>query len=273
MKKTIIAIFNILVSLILSFFFLFPLIWLVSSAFKKREDIFNYPPEIIPANPTYRNFIDIFQQAPFFQYMLNSLFVAISITILALFFHSIAAYALARLKFPGRDVIFVALIATMMIPFSVRMVPLFIITKRLGWIDTFAGLIIPSIFSAFGIFFLRQFYLTIPVELEEAAIIDGCSRFGVWYHIFLPLSKSIMIILGVLFFIANYNDFIWPLIITNSDNMRVIQVGLVYFTSARGSHWNLILAGAAIAALPTILIFIFMQQYLVEGIKMSGIKG
>jgi multiple sugar transport system permease protein len=118
----------------------------------------------------------------------------------------------------------------------------------------------------------RQFYLTIPLELEEAAIIDGCSRLGVWYYIFLPLSKSIMIILGVIFFITNYNDFIWPLIITSSDRMRVIQVGLVYFTSARGSHWNLILAGAAVAALPTILIFIFMQKYLVEGIKMSGIK-
>jgi multiple sugar transport system permease protein len=205
--------------------------------------------------------------------MVNSIFVASSVTIVALFLHSMAGFSFAVLRFKGRIIIFYIIVATMMIPFTVRLIPLFIIVRFFGWANSYYALIIPPLFHAYGIFFFRQFYLTIPTDLKEAAIIDGCSIVRIWTKIYLPLSRPIIAVLGTIFFLVTYNDFIWPLVIINNPKLKVIQVGLADFVAKRGTHWDIMIAGTAFAAVPTIIIFFFMQRQLVQGIKMSGLKG
>ena len=183
-----------------------------------------------------------------------------------------SGYALARLKFAGRDAIFLWILSTLMIPFSVIMIPLFILMKQFDWLNSFKGIIIPAIPHAYGIFLFRQFFKTIPNDLQEAATIDGCSAFRVFVSIFLPLSKSISITLGVAFFIANWNNYLWPLIVTQNKKMWVLQVALANFIGRNDTPWNAIMASGVITVIPIIVIFFVLQKNLVEGIKMSGIK-
>lgn len=262
-----------LISILLLIVFVFPILWMLSSSFKHSDDIFKFPPSLIPANATLENFKYILTSVPFPRYMFNSIFVASTLTAVALIFHSMAGFSFAILRFPGRSIIFSVIIATMMIPFTVRLIPLFIIVRALGWANTYFALIIPPLFHAYGIFLFRQFYLTIPKDLKEAAIIDGCSFFKIWIKIYLPLSRPIIAVLGTIFFLVTYNDFIWPLVIINNPDLKVIQVGLADFVAKRGTNWDIIIAGTAFAAIPTIIIFFFMQRQLVQGIKMTGLKG
>jgi multiple sugar transport system permease protein len=250
-----------------------PLLWMVSSSLKTGSEVLAKPPKLVPDDPQWGNYKEVFTAVPFARYLLNSLLVATVVTVVALAFHSMAAYSLARLRFPGRDAIFLAILATLMVPFTVIVIPLFIIVDWLGWVDTYRGLIIPMIPHAFGIFLLRQFYISLPRELEEAAIIDGARLVRVYWHIVLPLSRPILAALGVFFFLANWNNFLWPLIVTQSQDLWVVQLGIQQFTGQRGTQYQLIMAASTMAALPTLLLFFVLQRRLVEGIKLTGLKG
>lgn len=247
-----------------------PLVWMLSAAFKPPDEIFNL--SLIPKHPTLENFSYVFTQLPFTRYILNTFFVAGTITVVALFFHSMAGYAFARLKFPGRDLIFLSIFATFLVSLPVIIVPLFILVRRLGMVNNYAGLIIPAIFNAFGIFLLRQFYLGIPGELQEAAIIDGASYWSIYWNIMLPLSRPILSALAVFFFLVNWNSFLWPLTITTNQDLWVVQVAIASFHSQYSAAWNYIMAASAVVALPTLILFFFFQRQLVESIKTSGIK-
>jgi multiple sugar transport system permease protein len=250
-----------------------PLLWMVSSALKTQGEVLASPPAVVPEDPQFHNFVDVFEQVPFARYMLNSALVATVVTFVSLLFHSMAAYSLARLRYPGRNVIFVAILSTLMVPFTVIVVPLFIIVDWLGWVDTYWGLIVPMIPHAFGIFLLRQFYLSIPRELEEAAIVDGASLVRVYWSIVLPLSRPVLAALGIFFFLANWNNFLWPLVVTQSQDLWVVQLGVQQFTGQHGSQYQLMMAASTLAALPTLLLFFVLQKRLVEGIKLTGLKG
>jgi multiple sugar transport system permease protein len=247
-----------------------PLVWMVSAAFKPPAEIFNS--SLIPQHPTLDNFSYVFTKLPFTRYILNTFFVAGTITVIALFFHSMAGYAFARLKFPGRDLIFLCIFATFLVSLPVIIVPLFILVRQLGMVNNYAGLIIPAIFNAFGIFLLRQFYLGIPGELQEAAIIDGATYWGIYWNIMLPLSRPILSALAVFFFLVNWNSFLWPLTITTNQDLWVVQVAIASFHSQYSAAWNYIMAASAVVALPTLILFFFFQRQLVESIKTSGIK-
>jgi multiple sugar transport system permease protein len=248
---------------------LFPVIWLILSAFRPAGETFaaGWPTSFTLDNITY-----VLTQVPFPRYLLNSAIVSIGVTVAALLFHSMAAYALARLRFRGRDLVFTLMLSTMLVSMPVILVPLFLIIKTLGLADTFGGLIIPAIFNAFGIFLLRQYYLNIPKELEEAAELDGCGYWRIYWNVILPLSKPILASLAVLFFLANWNSFLWPLTITSSPSMDVIQLGISALQGQYSSSWNYILAGSLLAAIPTVVAFVVGQRWLVDSFKTSGIK-
>jgi multiple sugar transport system permease protein len=247
-----------------------PLVWMISAAFKQPAEIFNS--SLIPQHPTLENFRYVFTQLPFIRYILNTFFIAGTITVIALFFHSMAGFAFARLNFPGRDLIFLSIFSTFLVSLPVIIVPLLILVQRLGMVNNYAGLIIPAIFNAFGIFLLRQFYLAIPGELQEAAIIDGASYWSIYWNIMLPLSRPILSALAVFFFLANWNAFLWPLTITTNQDLWVVQVAIASFQNQYSASWNYIMAASAVVALPTLLLFLFFQCQLVESIKTSGLK-
>ena len=247
-----------------------PLVWMICASLKPGDETFS--PNLLPQHWTLENFQYVFTASPFWRYMLNSFFIAGTITVVALWFHSMAGFALARLKFPGREVIFLAIFSTFLVSLPVIIVPLFILVRQMGMVNSYAGLIIPAIFNAFGIFLLRQFYIAIPQELQEAAIIDGASYFRIYWSVMLPLSRPILAALAVFFFLANWNAFIWPLTITNDRSLWVVQIAIASFHQQYSSSWNYIMAGSTIVALPTLLLFFIFQRQLVESIKTSGLK-
>ena len=247
-----------------------PLLWMVSTAFKNADEVF--AGNLVPQQPTLANFLYVFTQVDFFRYLLNTFFVSATVTIVALFFHSMAGYALARLRFPGRDLIFLAMFSTFLISLPVIIVPLFILVRGLGMLNSYAGLIIPAIFNAFGIFLLRQFYLSIPRELEEAAVIDGAGYWRIYWSIILPLSKPILSALAILFFLANWNAFLWPLTVTSDPDLRMVQVAVASFRAQYSASWNYIMAASTVVALPTLVMFVLFQRRIVESIKTSGLK-
>jgi len=248
----------------------FPVLWMVSASLKTRDTVADG--RLVPSAPTFSNFVYVFTEVPFLRYMVNSFVVAAVVTVVALFFHSMAAYALARLEFPGREKLFIGIFSTLLVTFPVVLIPLFLVVRAFGLLDNYGGLIIPAIFNAFGIFLLRQFYVSLPRELEEAAIVDGCGYWGVYRRIVLPLSRPVLAALSVFFFLANWNSFIWPLIVTSRESLTMVQVGIASFQTQYTSQWNYILAAAAVAALPTLLLFFAFQRRIVESIKTSGLK-
>ena len=256
--------------IVISLLTIFPLFWMVSSAFKTGTDVYSLSP--LPERPTLDNFRYVFTQVPFLRYMLNSLFVSVSVTLIALFFHSMAAYALARLRFPGRELIFTLIFSTLLVSLPVILVPLFVLVRAMGMLNSYAGLIIPAIFHAFGIFLLRQFYLGVPKELEEAAILDGAGYWRVYTNIILPLSRPILAALAVFFFLANWNSFLWPLTITSDPDLWVVQTGIASFQQQYRSAQNYIMAASTVVAMPTMILFFIFQKQLVESIKTSGFK-
>jgi len=249
---------------------IFPILWMFSSSLKGSAEQYNL--KLLPANPSLANYRYVFSAIPFWRYMVNSLFISVTVTVAALFFHSMAAYSLARLRFPGREFIFLAIFATMLVSLPVILVPLFILVRELHMLNSYAGLIVPSIFHAFGIFLLRQFYIGIPRELEEAAIIDGAGYWRVYWNIIMPLSKPILAALSVFFFLANWNSFLWPLTITTDQNLWVVQIAISSFQQQYSSSQNYIMAASVVVAMPTMLLFLFFQRQLVESIKTSGFK-
>ncbi len=268
-KKAELYYIKIGIAVLIGIMMLFPIYMMFISSVKPKANVFDM--RIIPNIVTldgYKTALD----ENFGRYFLNSLFISTVVTLVALVFHAMSGYALARLKFAGRDAIFLWILSTLMIPFSVIMIPLFILMKQFDWLNSFKGIIIPAIPHAYGIFLFRQFFKTMPNDLQEAATIDGCSAFGVFVRVFLPLSKSISITLGVAFFIANWNNYLWPLIVTQNKKMWVLQVALANFIGRNDTPWNAIMASGVLTVIPIIIIFFVLQKNLVEGIKMTGIK-
>lgn len=269
-QVAIVRILWMLVTAILALMILFPLLWMVSIAFKAPAESFSA--NLFPERPTLENFKYVLTGVPFIRYMANSFFVSASVTVIALFFHTMAGYALARLRFPGREIIFLAIFSTFLVSLPVIIVPLFVIVRAMGMLNTYAGLIVPAIFNAFGIFLLRQYYLSLPREIEEAAIVDGASYWRIYWSIILPLSRPIMSALAILFFLANWNAFLWPLTVASRADLWVVQVGIANFKSQYSASWNYMMAASTIVAIPTLVLFIIFQRQIMDSLKTSGLK-
>jgi multiple sugar transport system permease protein len=252
---------------------LVPFVWMLSTSLKTSAAVFVYPPEWLPNPVVWKNYADVVSIMPFLRYLLNTVFVSGSVTLLQLVVSSLAAYAFARLRFPGRDRLFLAYLATLMVPGQVTLIPNFLIVKYLGWIDTYQALIIPQIFSAFGTFLLRQFFLTIPRELEDAARIDGASALGFFRKILLPLSGPALATLGVFTFTAQWNNFLWPLIVINDAEMRTLTVGLRALVGQFTVQYQLLMAGTVISLVPMVVVFLLAQRAFVRGIALTGLGG
>ncbi|WP_238559873.1 carbohydrate ABC transporter permease [Planktothrix rubescens] len=273
-NKTIKTVIIYIILGIIAVLMLFPLVWLVSTAFKSpSENIFQFPPQFIPSQPTFQNFIKVWQTNPFGRYLFNSSFVALLTVSLNLLFCSLAAYPLARLNFKGRDGIFTAIIATIMIPFQIVMIPLYILTVQLGLRNSYLGIIFPSIASAFGIFLLRQAFKSVPKELEEAARIDGCSELGIWWNVMIPAVKPALITLAIFVFIGSWSDFLWPLLILDQPEFYTMPLGVATLAGTFSLDWRLIAAGSVISIAPVLLLFLILQRYIVPTDAGSGVKG
>jgi len=252
---------------------LVPFAWMLSTSLKEAGDVFIYPPQWIPQPVQWENYKETVTVMPFGRFYLNSAIQAVSVTVLQLLTASLAAFAFARLRFRGRDALFMLYLATMMIPFPVTMIPNFVIMRYLNWIDTFRALILPPAFSAFSTFLLRQYFMSIPVEMDDAARVDGASSFRIWWQIILPLSGPALATLAIFTFLGQWNNFLWPLIVTNSEEMRTLPVGLATFQSQYSVQWNLLMAGSVIAVLPILVIYIAGQKWFVRGITLTGMGG
>lgn len=251
---------------------LFPLFWLVSTSLKSPlEDIFTSG--FFPQSLTMANFVKVWQSYPFATYLLNSTLIAVLTVILNLLFSALAAYPLARLNFVGRRVIFAVIVATLMIPFQIIMIPLYILIIKMGLKNTFMGVIFPSIASAFGIFLLRQAMKGIPKELEEAGRMDGCSELDLWWSIMLPAIKPALTTLALFVFIGSWSDFLWPLIVLEDETFYTLPLGVAKLASSLDLDWRLIAAGSVISLIPVLGVFLFLQRYLVPTNISAGIKG
>ncbi len=249
-----------------------PFFWMVVTAFKNESDVFSMPPKFYPTVYDFRNFVRAFQVVPVGRYLVNTLFVAAIVTVLQLIFNTLAAYGLARIDFKGRNIVFLLIIGTLMVPPEVTLVPLYIIVKKMGMLNSFRALIVPFMSSAFGIFLLRQFFLTIPRELEDAARIDGCGRLRILWSIILPLSKPALWTMALYTFLAHWNSYMWPLVVINNDSKQLIQVGISKFASMWETEWTLQMAASTVAIVPVIVFFFFVQKQFIEGISISGMK-
>lgn len=250
-----------------------PFVWMLSTSLKDNIGVFAYPPRLIPKSPHWSSYPEITTTLPFGRFFLNSVIVAVSVTILQLFVAAMAAYAFARLRFPGRGLLFFAYLSTLMIPPQVTLIPRFLLMRELGWINTYQGLIIPFVFSSFGIFLLRQYFLTIPRELEEAARIDGVGYFKTFWLVLLPLTRPGLAALAILTFIAQWNSFLWPLVIIQSQDMNTLTVGLNTLKGQYTTAWNLLMAGSVLATMPILVVFLFGNRYFITGITASGFGG
>jgi multiple sugar transport system permease protein len=249
-----------------------PFIWMLSTSLKTYNEAFRVPPTFIPQIAQWGNYMEVLNSVPFGRFYFNSIVTSAAITLGQLVTCSMGAYAFARLNFKGRDKIFVIYLATLMVPAQVTMIPTFIIVKWLGWIDSFKALIIPSIFSAYGTFLLRQFYMSIPMELEEAVRIDGGGAYRCFFQIILPLTKPALATLGTFVFLFFWNNFLWPLLVTNTTEMFTLPMGIQLFAGRFTAQWHLMMAASTMAMLPMIIVYLFAQKYFVEGIAMTGLK-
>ena len=264
-----------LVLILVSLLMLFPFLWLVVSSLKSQLEIFAYPPSWIPNPPIWQNYVDALTFRPFGLYLRNSLAIATLNVTAVVLTSSLCAYGFARIRFKGRDFWFGIVIATLLLPSIVTLVPQFIIFTRLGWVDSILPLTVPLFFGggAFNIFLLRQFFRTIPEELADAARIDGCSEFGIYWRIMLPLSRPALITVAIFTFLASWNDLIGPLVYLRTPDTYTVAIGLAQFRGAMTTRWDLQMAAATVMILPVVLLFFFAQRYFIKGIVMTGIKG
>lgn len=266
--------------ILMSFLSLFPFLWLISTALKGiDENIFQYPPYFIPKQFTWENFSGVWKQIPFLLYFLNSFIVAGFTVILNLIFSSLAAYPLARMEFKGRNFIFALVLATIMIPFQAIMLPIYLIVLKLHLVDSYGivtgylGLILPFAVNAFGIFLMRQAFLSIPKEMEEAAFIDGCSIFEIWRKILLPMTAPTLAVLAIFTFIGSWGEFLWPSIVLTNKALYTLPVGVNDLQGMFSANWRYIAAGSIISIIPIIIFFIIMQKYFVSGQSEGAVKG
>lgn len=252
--------------------FLLPFVWSISTSLKPMNDLFQATPSLIPSTVRWENYRDVFDNVPFLRFYANSIIVTLVRTIGGVFIASLAGFAFAQLRFPGRDVLFFFLLSGLMVPDQVLIVPRFIIMREFGWLDTYQGLIIPLMFSAFGVFLLRQFFLGIPRDFQEAATLEGASPFRIYRDIYLPLARPALAAFGFLMLLFSWNEFLWALTITNSNDMKVLSVGIALFQGQYFTNNAVLLAAANMATFPLLILFLFFQKQLVEGIAMSGLK-
>jgi multiple sugar transport system permease protein len=255
----------------MSLAFMLPFIWMVLTSLKTLAEA--GLPEWMPASFQWVNYREVFDVIPFAKFYWNSIFVASWVTFLQVFTSSLAAFSFSRLNWPGRDKCFLLYLSTMMLPGLVMMIPNYQIMISLGWVDSFAGLIIPASFSAFGTFMLRQFMMTIPTSLDEAAEIDGANKWQLYWDVILPLSRPGLITLTIFTFMGNYQSFFWPLVMLKSVDKYTLPIGLLFFDSTRGQSTHLMMAGVTMSVLPMVVLFIIMQKHMVKGIQMGAVKG
>ncbi len=252
-----------------------PFVWLISSSLKLEQKVFQFPPQWIPNPIRVLNYVDAMTYKPFHIYFKNTFIIAVLNEIAILLSASFCAYGFARIRFPGRDFWFAVVLATLMVPFFVLMVPTFVIFSRIGWIDTYLPLTVPFFFGggAFNIFLLRQFFRNLPEELADAARIDGCNEFGIYWRIMLPLSKPVLVTIAIFTFLFSWNDFIGPLLYINSPDKFTVAIGLATFRSVLNTRWDLLMAASSTMTLPVIVLFFFAQRYFIQGIVLTGLKG
>ncbi|HOO32784.1 MAG TPA: carbohydrate ABC transporter permease [Thermotogota bacterium] len=250
-----------------------PFIWMVITSFKTEEEVFSWPPKFYPTLFNFDNYKGAFDLIPMTKLVLNSVFVAGAVTALQLVLNSLAAYGLSRFKFKGRDFVFMLLIGTLMIPAEVIIIPMYVIVKNMGMLNSYASLIVPFMSSAFGIFLLRQFFLGIPKELEDAAFMDGAGRMKIFWKIILPMAKPALWTTAIFSFLGRWNSYMWPLVAINDPDKQMIQVGLSQFSGDWMTQWTWKMAASTTAVIPIIIFFFFIQKQYVEGISGVGIKG
>ncbi|MCD6345717.1 MAG: carbohydrate ABC transporter permease [Anaerolineae bacterium] len=251
-----------------------PYIWMVSTSLKGADEVFAYPPTWIPQAWRFQNYVDAWNAAPFGRYFFNSLVVAITVTVGQLITCSLAAFAFARMEFKGKNVMFALFLSTTMISTQVTLVPAYLVLAHLHWLNTYQALIVPFLANAFGVFMMRQYFMTLPRELEDAAKLDGCGRLRFLWQILLPLSKPIISAQALFAFMGNWNSYLWPLIVTTSEDMRTLQIGLRYFVGQEGgTQWGLFMAATVFVSLPVMIFYFIIQRSFVEGIATTGLKG
>ena len=262
-----------IVAAIIALMFLFPMVYTVISSLKPLENITSVPMRWIPREIRLRNFIEPFIEKNFGIYFFNSTFVTVTVTFSSLFFCSLAGYSLTKFDYKGKNFFFILVLMTMMVPIEITIVPLAIIVRKLGWMNSYPGLIVPVAITPFGIFWMRQFMITIPKDYAEAGRIDGLSEFGIFMKLILPLCKPALGALAIFTFMGNWNSLIWPLIVASKDQYRTITVGLVAFEGEFFTPYNHLFAMSVVAVLPTLVIFLILRTKLIKGLAMVGIKG
>jgi len=259
---------------------IFPFIWLISTSLKgQAENIFAYPPQIIPMDFTFQNYVGVWKRVNFIAYFVNSIIVAGATVILNLLLSSLAAYPLARMEFIGKKTAFFAVLATIMVPFQAIMLPVYLITLKLNLVDSvnnfmgYLGLVMPFAVSAFGIFLMRQAFLAIPKEMEEAAVVDGCNAFEVFFKVIMPMVKPSLAVLAIFTFIGSWGEFLWPSIVLTKESMYTLPVGVNNLQGMFSSNWRFIAAGSILATIPIVIFFLAMQKYFISGENEGAVKG
>ena len=249
-----------------------PYYWMVISSLKPPAELYTYPPRFIVEHPTFKPYIELFTLLPMARSLFNSIFVASSVTLSNMLFCSLAGYAFAKLRFPGRDAIFLAIISAMMIPWQIFLIPGFVIIKSLGWLNTFWALIIPNLAMPFGIFLCRQYIVSIPDGLIEAARIDGYNEFGIYWKVILPLLTPALATLAIFTFLSQWNSFVWPLIVTQSGNMRTVPLIIAVLNGQFGANFAMMMAGALVVTLPMLVVFLLFQRQFIKGVFLTSIR-
>lgn len=252
---------------------LYPFVWLVISSFKYEADIIKYPPSLFSDTYTFSQYIRVWDSIPLLKFLINTIIFACGVTIISILFDSMAGYAFGRMKFKGKKPLFVAVLVTMMVPFQVVMIPLYIEIYKFGLLDTYAGIILPRATSAFGIYLMRSFFVSLPKDIEEAGRIDGFSEYRIYWSIMLPLCKPAILTLAIIHLMNNWNDLLYPLMLTSSTEMRTLSAGLAMFVGQKTIEYGPTLAATAISLLPLLVVYVFAQKYFVQGVAMSGLKG
>lgn len=252
---------------------LVPFLWMVSTSLMDEFEVYQYPPRLLPGDPVWSNYPNALSAAPFARFFLNSAIMSVFIVAGHLFTAATAGYAFARLRFPGRDRVFILFLANLMVPVIVLLIPRFLLVNAFGWVDTYMGLIITELVSVWGIFLMRQYFLSIPRDLEDAARIDGANEWQVFWRVALPLSKPALATVALFSFVETWKSFLWPLIVTRSMAMRPVEVGIAAFHGLYFANWPFQMAAAVTAVIPILVLFLFTQRYFVRGIQLAGLKG
>ena len=248
-----------------------PIVYMLSASFKYPFEMFES--NIIPNEPTIENYTYVLEDGRFYRWFLNSLIIATATTVSAVFFDALVGYTLCKFRFRGRYIVFIAILSTLMIQTEMLVIPWYLMARNFGWIDTYWGIMFPGVMTAFGTFLMKQFFETVPDDFLEAARIDGLNEFQIWWSVAMPLVTPALSALAIFIFLGNWTAFIWPLIVTNSQELYTLPVGLTTFSVEQSVQWELIMTGAALATIPTLIVFLVFQRYIIRGVAMAGLKG